>query len=108
MWDWLLVKILSPRHLIFDFQSTTKCVIINDKIRDPTALLGIKKYINYNGMYHTNFSIMSKAAFGPYSSKVRKDIFCSVLIAEGGHQKKFKVKYQKLQVRIIIFSPSST
>ena len=57
----------------------------------------IKKYINYNGMYHTNFSIMSEAAFKPYSAKVRTDIFCSVIIAEGGRVKNFGKKFKKLQ-----------
>ena len=65
----------------------------------------IKKYISYNGMYQTDFSIMSEAAFKPYSAKVRKDIFCSVIIAEGGHQKKFKEKYKKLQVPALKFFP---
>ena len=65
----------------------------------------IKKYISYNGMYHSDFSIMTEAAFKPYSAKVRKDIFCSVIITEGGHQKKFSEKYKKLQVPALNFSP---
>ena len=102
------LRVTPSSDALCSFQSTTKCVIINDKIRDYEALMTIKKYISYNGMYQTDFSIMTEAAFKPYSAKVRKDIFCSVIIAEGGHQKKFTEKYKKLQVPALKFFPLSS